>query len=285
MKKDRKAGAGRKVRNIELENYVVSNLEDGFKAGKYPTRKSTIMLAKLWKKLYGTAKYDNFKVSKGWCDKFMKRNKVQLKKWEASLDRIKYGLPPMDSPNSLKEEEVYEEESIVGSPNHFPDATGHLERFEHATDAVAPNMQQAIDQVLRMKGRLGQRPARELVQEVADMYCRILEDPIECLHVKEQICDTELIGAKPRSMSVNAMDEEDVQHRNADAKSDLGQQVNRDLKTCVERTARERGNFVEAMDATDDDQLISFVAEVCKNIESLADKYLRQRGGTKCQLG
>jgi hypothetical protein len=89
LKKDRKPGAGRKVRNIALENYILSSLEAGTITGKYPSRKSSISLAKQWKARFGSDKYDSFKVSKGWCDKFMRRNKVQLKKWEADLDRAR----------------------------------------------------------------------------------------------------------------------------------------------------------------------------------------------------
>ncbi len=80
LKKERNPGAGRKVRNIALEKYILSNLEAGIMAGRYPNRKSSIFLAKQWKVRFGSDKYDGFKVSKGWCDKFMKRNKVQLKK-------------------------------------------------------------------------------------------------------------------------------------------------------------------------------------------------------------
>lgn len=80
LKKERNPGAGRKVRNIALEKYILSNLEAGITAGRYPTRKSSIFLAKQWKVRFGSDKYDGFKVSKGWCDKFMRRNKVQLKK-------------------------------------------------------------------------------------------------------------------------------------------------------------------------------------------------------------
>ena len=60
-------------------------------AGNYPSRKSSLFLAGQWKEQFGYDNYQNFKVSKGWCDKFMKRNKVQLKKWAAALDRVRFG--------------------------------------------------------------------------------------------------------------------------------------------------------------------------------------------------
>jgi hypothetical protein len=74
---------------MALENYILSNLEAGITASKYPNRKASIFLAKQWKARFGSDKEDSFKVSKGWCDKFMRRNKVQLKKWKAVLDRAR----------------------------------------------------------------------------------------------------------------------------------------------------------------------------------------------------
>lgn len=41
IKKDRKAGAGRKVRNAELENYVVASLGSGVERGDYPNRRAS----------------------------------------------------------------------------------------------------------------------------------------------------------------------------------------------------------------------------------------------------
>jgi hypothetical protein len=87
IKKERKAGAERKVRNAELENFVVASLGSGVERGHYPNRRASFYYAKKWVIDTSTSSCENFRVSKGWCDKFMKRNNVQLKKWEAALDK------------------------------------------------------------------------------------------------------------------------------------------------------------------------------------------------------
>jgi hypothetical protein len=46
--KDRKAGAGRKVRNAELENFVVASLGSGVELGHYPNRRASFYYANKW---------------------------------------------------------------------------------------------------------------------------------------------------------------------------------------------------------------------------------------------
>jgi hypothetical protein len=48
IKKDRKAGAGRKVRNAELENYVIASLGSGVERGDYPNRRASLYYANMW---------------------------------------------------------------------------------------------------------------------------------------------------------------------------------------------------------------------------------------------
>jgi hypothetical protein len=153
LKKDRKQGAGRKVRNIELEDYILSNLEAGIREGRFPSRKSSIFLAKQWKICFGSEKYDSFKVSKGWCDKFMRRNKVQLKKWEADLDRARWGLPPIKSPEQ-EQMQMKDIESMVIPPIRLPGGTVNIS--ETGIPVAIP--QPPIDYALFIKNRFRNRP-------------------------------------------------------------------------------------------------------------------------------
>ena len=69
---ERKKGAGRKTTNPVLEQDMLKWVEDYIKReNKIPRRKYIITKAKEYQS-------ESFKASKGWCDKFIKRNKTKL---------------------------------------------------------------------------------------------------------------------------------------------------------------------------------------------------------------
>ena len=75
-----KKGAGRKTRNPQMEAEIVERALDYVRKNrKMPPRKFIRAVAKLYVS-------DRFKASKGWCDKFMQRNKA---KFCRCLDEVK----------------------------------------------------------------------------------------------------------------------------------------------------------------------------------------------------
>lgn len=77
-RKNRPKGLGRKIRNIEVETYVLRNLVGQASKLEIPNRKSCVFWAKKWIEQFGKSKYEEFKASKGWASKFIKRNLVQI---------------------------------------------------------------------------------------------------------------------------------------------------------------------------------------------------------------
>ena len=72
---ERKKGAGRKTTNPMMEKEMLNWVENYIsREKKLPKRKFIIQEARRFVS-------DNFKASKGWCDKFLKRNKVLFAKW------------------------------------------------------------------------------------------------------------------------------------------------------------------------------------------------------------
>ena len=70
-----KKGGGRKTRNPEMEKQIVENAYEYIKKyKKFPTRKFIRTLALSYVS-------ETFKASKGWCDKFMLRNKVRFSRY------------------------------------------------------------------------------------------------------------------------------------------------------------------------------------------------------------
>lgn len=69
---ERKKGAGRKTTNPQLELEMLDWVEDYIRNNKkLPKRKFIILQAKNFVS-------ESFKASKGWCDKFLKRNKLRF---------------------------------------------------------------------------------------------------------------------------------------------------------------------------------------------------------------
>lgn len=68
----RKEGSGRKTTNTEIEKKILNWIEDFiFKEKMLPKQKYILVKG-------ADFVSENFKASKGWCDKFMKRNKVKI---------------------------------------------------------------------------------------------------------------------------------------------------------------------------------------------------------------
>lgn len=81
-KEDRKPGAGRKVRSDDLERFIQCNLKINFDESKIkPERQDCLKYARQWKYNDSSIKFGNFKASKGWLDKFIKRNKKVFDSW------------------------------------------------------------------------------------------------------------------------------------------------------------------------------------------------------------
>ena len=70
----RKKGAGRKTMNPEMEREIISWVIERIKEKKIMPRRKDILL-----KAMGY-KNEKFKASKGWCDKFLKRNRKIFEK-------------------------------------------------------------------------------------------------------------------------------------------------------------------------------------------------------------
>ena len=67
-----KKGAGRRTRNPQMEHEIIERSYDYIeKYNKLPPRKFVRQIARSFR-------CDAFKASKGWCDKFMKRNRVKF---------------------------------------------------------------------------------------------------------------------------------------------------------------------------------------------------------------
>ena len=65
-----------------MEEFILAKLDHGFhKFGEVPSRKLSLYYARDWNKMNSDQTFGNFKVSKGWCDKFMRRNKERFRKW------------------------------------------------------------------------------------------------------------------------------------------------------------------------------------------------------------
>ena len=68
----RKKGAGRKITDINLENELIKwTLNNITVSGRIPKRCKIMKMARILKS-------DGFKASKGWCDKFLRRNKSRF---------------------------------------------------------------------------------------------------------------------------------------------------------------------------------------------------------------
>ena len=72
---DRKPGGGRKTHDMELENNMIDWVEDYIRIEKKMPRRNYIIVK--------ASQYvnDKFKASKGWCDKFLRRNKSTFAKF------------------------------------------------------------------------------------------------------------------------------------------------------------------------------------------------------------
>lgn len=78
-----KKGAGRRTRNPEMETEIIEKAHDYIrKHNKIPPRKFIRAVARLFLS-------EKFKASKGWCDKFIKRNKPRFGRF---LDELKKSL-------------------------------------------------------------------------------------------------------------------------------------------------------------------------------------------------
>jgi hypothetical protein len=112
------------------------------------------------------------------------------------------------------------------------------------------------------------------------MYCQMAQNPIDPLQAKEQVCSSEIQNLpRPKCLSETAMDDFDCPHRNAESKSDLGPQVDRDLGRHFDRTAGQRGSLDQVIGMADGDKLRAFVSEVLASIEMLAAKHLIPESG------
>ena len=76
-----KKGGGRKTSNPEMEKQIVEkSIEYIQKNHRFPPRQYVRSIARLYLS-------DHFKASKGWCDKFMKRNKAKFSKLLDELNK------------------------------------------------------------------------------------------------------------------------------------------------------------------------------------------------------
>lgn len=87
---DRKKGAGRKTTNPEMELEILNWVEDYIRRERKIPKRNYIIIRAM--------EYADgaFKASKGWCDKFLKRNKSILEQYmaEAKVDeKIRAGRP------------------------------------------------------------------------------------------------------------------------------------------------------------------------------------------------
>jgi hypothetical protein len=70
---DRKLGAGRKINDNSMEKKLLLWIQKTFREEKTIPQNKVIK-----KKALSFSNNPNFKASKGWCDKFLKRNKKEI---------------------------------------------------------------------------------------------------------------------------------------------------------------------------------------------------------------
>lgn len=143
-KQDRKPGAGRKVRSDNLEKFILQNLRRDYdETNILPERKDALKYAREWKNHDSGVRFATFKASKGWLDKFIKRNKRVFDHWagsknpqsnsEMSFEKIKQmadNIPYVEKSlqktvKSLNEYDKFlqstsENSVITGCKNKFP---------------------------------------------------------------------------------------------------------------------------------------------------------------------
>lgn len=280
-KEYRKVGAGRKIRNVELEKHILQRLEEGIETLDYPTRKLTIMYAKKWKQLYGRTKYEGFKVSKGWCDKFMRRNKVKLSGWTSMIDKFLLGDPYI---SDFGEEEWRKQLYLYGMPAEHLQNQIDVENSSSKNLAMDPDhivvlpasdspADKTTDYNLIMKEKICDGPVQEHINQIANMCNMLCINPIEFLDRKyANPVDTQVVEMldRPRSLSEQFYGPiQDKLEKNM-ASSDILPEVNKNLIDEITRM----GNGTSEVNGNAN--MIAFVSEVYLSIENLSRKFLDQ---------
>ena len=78
----RKKGAGRKTMNPEMEKEIIKWVIERIKEKKVMPRRKDILLKAMY------YKNEKFKASKGWCDKFLKRNRSIFERILESISKF-----------------------------------------------------------------------------------------------------------------------------------------------------------------------------------------------------
>jgi hypothetical protein len=112
------------------------------------------------------------------------------------------------------------------------------------------------------------------VQDIAQFYVGIIEGPIVPSGAIGQSCDSD----RPRSLPADIMYGPNDNFKYVDSKSDIAPHFQGDLKSEQENTDGNNTIFDQMMNGATEAELMSFVAEVCANIEMLAGKYIRTQG-------
>jgi hypothetical protein len=160
--------------------------------------------------------------------------------------------------------------SMEISPSRFPCVMKEISK----NSVPVHTAQSRIDHAILIKNRFRQRPVREFVQEIAQFYGGIFEGPIAPSGAIGQTSDSD----RPRSLSAVVMDGPNDNFKNVDSKSDIAPLFQKDLKSDQENTDGKNTIFDQMMNGAVEAELMSFVAEVCANIEMLAGKYIRTQG-------
>jgi hypothetical protein len=159
--------------------------------------------------------------------------------------------------------------SIDISPIHFPCVMKEISENGVPVDTA----QSRIDHLNLIKNRFRQRPVREFAQEIAQFYGGIIEGSIAPSGAIGQTFDSD----RPRSLSADVMDGPNDNFKYVDSKSDISPHFQKDLKSDQENTDGKNTIFDQMMNGATEAELMSFVAEVCANIEMFAGKYIRNQ--------
>ena len=177
--------AGRKVRNIEVENYVLRNMQEQSIALKYPDRKSCVFWAEKWMRESGKSKYEEFKASKGWCDKFLKRNQAKITEWRVYVERMLHGNG-YDNSTAVNMVQSNEYSNLDNPQSHAQEITLDL-RMKHS---------------LVVKERIFDRPIQENVAVIASTFDLLGKGPPELGGYGKVVSSDLKVVRKSRSLSV-----------------------------------------------------------------------------------
>lgn len=112
------------------------------------------------------------------------------------------------------------------------------------------------------------------MEDIARFYSGIIEGPKAALGAIGQTCDSD----RPRSLSADAIDGTNDNSRKVESKSDIAPQFRRGLQGEQEKTGGMNTVFDQMMNGATETDMMSFVAEVCANIEILAGKCMSTNG-------